>query len=178
MTFSARKALRRVYGRAWRAVTAVKESRMKLPVAVMALLCGSCSLIPGTSAYNEKQAREILSDTLFDADTAKIRNVRADTDRLHKTGDKILCGEVNSKNRMGAYVGFHRFLVVPGERFAVVDPQADKNAGETEQTAQTVFDGAWPACDPSSAKPVETPQIVDKNGCNAALAKSAHLSCG
>lgn len=150
---------------------------MKLPVAVIALLCASCSVIPGTDAHTEKQAREILSDTLFDADTAKLRNVRSDIDRLHKTDAKILCGEVNSKNRMGAYVGFHRFLVVPGERFAVVDPQADKNAGDEDQIAQAAFDGAWPACDPSSAKPAEAPLNLDKNGCDPALAKKSHLSC-
>ena len=150
---------------------------MRLPVIVVTLLCCSCSAIPGTNAYNEKQARDILSDTLFDADTAKLRNIRSDTDHLHKTDAKILCGEVNSKNRMGAYVGFHRFLVVPGERFAVVDPQADKNAGDTDLTAQAVFDDAWPACDPSTAKPAVAPLNLDKNGCDPALAKKAHLYC-
>jgi len=52
----------------------------------------------------EKQAQEIASHDLVDPDTAKFREVR------NGSTDCVI-GEINAKNRMGAYTGFRPFIV-------------------------------------------------------------------
>lgn len=60
------------------------------------------------SKYDEwvaiPQARGPLQISLRDPSSAQFRN-----EHLAKTG--VLCGEVNAKNSMGAYVGFKRYIV-------------------------------------------------------------------
>ncbi|MGV3579995.1 hypothetical protein [Brevundimonas sp.] len=51
-----------------------------------------------------ERARQSLNATLLDYPTARFRDVHGDQRRL--------CGFVNSKNRMGAYVGWDRFVVL------------------------------------------------------------------
>ncbi len=48
-------------------------------------------------------AQRLLDERLLDYPSARFRDVRGD--------ERILCGFVNSKNRMGAYVGWTRFAV-------------------------------------------------------------------
>lgn len=119
----------------------------------LALMVGSCSFIPGTDAHTEKAARSILSDTLFDADSAKFRNLREVEDS--KDG-LVICGEVNAKNRMGAYIGFRRFVGVPKDRFSAVDPQAGQDDSEDAKAYQAGFEAVWPTCSvgrPATAAP-------------------------
>lgn len=63
----------------------------------------SCDAVPGTDAYKETQARRIVSASLIDPASAQFRN-------LLVVGEEV-CGEVNAKNKMGAFVGFTRFVV-------------------------------------------------------------------
>ncbi len=56
-------------------------------------------------ASTEGAARELVAPTLYDPSSAQFRNLRV-------SGD-FLCGEVNGKNRFGAYVGFRPFAGVP-----------------------------------------------------------------
>lgn len=49
------------------------------------------------------QARQALDETLLDYTSARFRNVTAH--------ELVVCGKVNSKNRMGAYVGWTDFAV-------------------------------------------------------------------
>jgi len=51
------------------------------------------------------KAKALVSAQLIDPDSAKFRNVREH--------GAIVCGEVNGKNRMGAYVGFKPFVALP-----------------------------------------------------------------
>lgn len=55
------------------------------------------------------KAREELKKTLNDGDSAKFRNERV----LHMppSREKLVCGEFNAKNLMGAYTGFHPYVV-------------------------------------------------------------------
>lgn len=110
------------------------------PVALLAL--GACDRIPGTNANLDRQAREVLSDTLFDAESAKLRALRTTTAR----GEDLICGEVNAKNRMGAFGGFHRFIVIPKDREAYVDPQADENSPDEARSYQAGWDAISGAC--------------------------------
>jgi hypothetical protein len=49
-----------------------------------------------------------VKERLFDPDSAQFRNVQ-----VAPTGD-TMCGEVNSKNKMGGYVGFKQFIIYHG----------------------------------------------------------------
>lgn len=83
----------------------------------VALLCVGCDAIPGTSSYREAKAKRAVAEQLIDPTTAQFRN-------LQVRGDHV-CGEVNGKNKMGAYVGFTRFVVDTTEYEAQIDPQFD-----------------------------------------------------
>lgn len=95
---------------------------MRAEVLVIGLaLCG-CSFIPGTSAYKIERAQEEAAKALIDPSSAQFRSVRVSKDAV--------CGEINAKNRMGAYVGFSRFVASPTTTqssgwLAQVDPQFD-----------------------------------------------------
>jgi hypothetical protein len=54
-------------------------------------------------------ARETLKKTLNDGDSAKFRDEKVLY--MASTHDKIVCGEFNAKNLMGAYTGFHPYVV-------------------------------------------------------------------
>ncbi|WP_141111342.1 hypothetical protein [Chromobacterium haemolyticum] len=50
-------------------------------------------------------AKSLLKNAVLDIDSAKFENVYWNNERNH------ICGSVNAKNRMGAYVGWQRFVV-------------------------------------------------------------------
>jgi hypothetical protein len=83
----------------------------------VASLVGACDLIPGTDANFEKRAKDRAAQLLIDPSSAQFHNVQA--------REKAVCGEINGKNRMGAYVGFSRFYVDVGTGSAAIDPQFD-----------------------------------------------------
>lgn len=69
----------------------------------------------GYAFYQKKHGRinwaqEQVAAKLFDGESARFRNVR-------EVSMLAVCGEVNGKNRLGAYTGFTRFRVFgkPGE---------------------------------------------------------------
>lgn len=71
---------------------------MRWIVLVLALLVAGCD-------QKISAAKESVRSKLFDPDSAQFRNVRI--------VDGTVCGEVNGKNRYGAYVGFTPFYYVP-----------------------------------------------------------------
>lgn len=136
-----------------------------VPIALGALL-GGCDLVPGTGAYHEKRAKAAAAQLLIDPTSAQFRNVAA--------GDRAVCGEINGKNRMGAYVGFTRFYVDSTRWEAALDPQYDASRlasarrlcaslggsscddeaeEEIKRLDQQVFDGLWAARCGGSAAP-------------------------
>lgn len=86
-------------------------------VLVAALALAGCSDIPGTSANKVKVAKKAASDLLIDPSSAQFRSVQAVTNGV--------CGEINGKNRMGAYVGFTRF-VFDSTDVVILDPQFEE----------------------------------------------------
>ena len=66
---------------------------------------------------DEAAALAVLRERLFDADSAKFRNVQ------HSA--RMTCGEVNAKNKMGGYIGFKKFIVV--DKLAVVETDDDSS---------------------------------------------------
>jgi hypothetical protein len=83
-------------------------------VFAITLLWG-CEFIPGTASYQEAKARNAVARILIDPSSAQFRSVQV--------RNNAVCGEVNGKNRMGAYVGFVRFYVEPANWNATLDPQ-------------------------------------------------------
>lgn len=122
---------------------AVGGSAMRQFVVVALLCCASCQFIPGTQANLERAALASLEGVLIDSTDAKFRNLR----QVDYKGEPMLCGEVNSKNRMGGYAGYSRFFLSQKSGFAVVDPQAGKYSSDEELSVQTAFDGMWPVCE-------------------------------
>lgn len=55
-----------------------------------------------------KEAKKVIESGLYDPDSAQFRNMGI--------GEHFVCGEVNAKNRFGAFVGFKAFAVYPSGR--------------------------------------------------------------
>jgi hypothetical protein len=150
------------------------QSRNRLALAVAAaLLTSGCDLVPGTAAYEEKRARGAAAQLLIDPGSAQFRNVAS--------RDTAICGEINGRNRMGAYVGFTRFWVDTSNWRAALDPQFDYDrlvtarrlcasiggtscTDETElyleRAEQDRFDSAWETrCEGSAAGAGSTPAM-------------------
>jgi hypothetical protein len=128
-------------------------------------MLGACQYIPGTDANKIGQAKEIAARDLIDPSSAQFRDLKVNGD--------MVCGEINGKNRMGAYVGFKRFFARVNSKTSMIDPEfdlADKLSADSlcssmrsniysysssasacqrasekalEQIAQEVFDSSW-----------------------------------
>ncbi|MBX9614904.1 MAG: hypothetical protein K2X25_04875 [Caulobacteraceae bacterium] len=90
----------------------IKGARMDLPKALvtgafMMVAMTGCDRLPGTAEHRERlfiEAVKAEMDTvLFDYPSARFQNVRI------TSGGNVVCGQVNSKNRLGAYVGWRSF---------------------------------------------------------------------
>lgn len=64
-----------------------------------------------------ENAKNALIDSLNDPESAKIRKLMYFDDKLNKI--KVLCGEINAKNRMGGYVGYEKFFISSNGRYDV-----------------------------------------------------------
>lgn len=65
------------------------------------------------------EARRAFDSQLLDYTTARFRDVRV---RIAPNGDATLCGEVNSRNQFGAYVGWRRFAWLLGDTVFLDEP--------------------------------------------------------
>ncbi len=87
----------------------VVEGRLRIIVPITALALGAC----GQSRIGA--AKEIASHDLADPAAVQFRNV----DRL---GEHCVVGELNAKNRLGAYTGFRQFIVDMRKREVAITP--------------------------------------------------------
>lgn len=85
------------------------------------LLLGCCQFIPGTDWHKIREAKEAVAAVLIDPSSAQFRNVEIGH-------EGAVCGEVNGKNRMGAYVGFTRFVAM-----ADIPPTLDPQVTVTQE---------------------------------------------
>lgn len=83
-------------------------------------------------AEQEKQKAQIevaaqkVKENLIDSDSAKFRNQKGN------------CGEVNSKNRMGGYVGFSRYIYFPEDKTVIIESDSKDSI-----FTPAVMDGFW-----------------------------------
>lgn len=110
---------------------------------------GGCQYIPGTEANMEHRARDVLSDTLYDATSAQFRDLWT----INDGKSKMICGNVNAKNQFGGYIGFRHFVVSYEQRFGVIDPiigeaeMGDSKEAMEERAVSDGFKAIWPECE-------------------------------
>lgn len=85
-------------------------------ICLAAVALAGCQYIPGTDWQRVAKAKDAAAAVLIDPSSAQFRRVE-----MGRNG--IVCGEINGKNRMGAYVGFARFVATP-DGDVLIDPQA------------------------------------------------------
>jgi hypothetical protein len=86
------------------------------------------------SGCSQQKAQQLVADQLIDPSSAQFRNVRTVSPSY---GGKRVCGEVNGKNRMGAYAGFSRFIVtVDTDRVEMDQPNARPSEVTSRQLAE------------------------------------------
>lgn len=117
--------------------------RMLYALGMMGISLSACQYVPGTDAAHEREARAALDRTLNDAPAARFKDIRV-VDGPKAGQPKLLCGLVNAKNRLGAYAGWHRFLIERGTDFAVISVDADKNSSDADIAHQAGFDAVYP----------------------------------
>lgn len=106
-------------------------------VAAMLFGCG-----PSAPPY-----QAAVSKSFFDPEAAQFRDVV-------QHPDGVVCGTVNGKNRMGGYVGFVRFALVPGKS-VLFDPQVTVTAKDEIADLLECYGGPnkiEAACDRAAAK--------------------------
>lgn len=104
----------------------------------MSALSG-CRFIPGTQDHEIAEARKAVAYQLRDPDSAKFR----DDHLIDVKGQKIVCGEVNGRNGLGAYDGFGPYSYYLSKKVAVILPPADQAA-----SYQGKIDGFASSCLP------------------------------
>lgn len=110
--------------------------RLKIGAAVIAALCAGAFLtgrIPNTIPYWERQAKVEVAEMMIDPSSPTFLNVRS-----IMQGSTVLgvCGEVNAKNRMGAYSGFTQFYMDLTLKEVNVDPQEPDALAEFNRQAR------------------------------------------
>lgn len=79
---------------------------------LIALIIFFAGYIPATNPYRVRQAQVVVADSLVDPSSAKFKGVAVSRpDLTLKPPQHWVCGQVNAKNRMNAYVGFTPFMV-------------------------------------------------------------------
>lgn len=115
--------------------------RKILLTSVNLALLGACSFNPGTEQQAAEKARALLATSLYDAESARFSEVR----RIHidQPAEDVICGKVNAKNQLGAYVGFRRFFASEGDGFAVVERSGESQDVKSHNAG---FAAVWEKC--------------------------------
>ena len=91
-----------------------KDNKILYGFSALALIgaaAGALGYIPGTVFWDTRIVKDRVAQLMIDPASAQFRDVH--TSRFSGNGSTSLCGEVNAKNRMGAYAGFNRFFWQP-----------------------------------------------------------------
>lgn len=94
----------------------------RIALLAVAGLAG-CQWVPGTDDHTIAKAEDLVAGQMFDPTAATFRAVRIGSGEPSGLADPLVCGEANGKNRLGAFVGFHRFIASPGEGQAMFEPE-------------------------------------------------------
>ncbi|MBV7542211.1 hypothetical protein [Acidovorax sp. sic0104] len=131
----------------------MRISPITLAISLGAILLGTACSSSSTDRANEfkvDKVKAMVADGLSDPDSAKFRRLfisEFEEGKGTATAILSLCGEVNAKNKMGGYVGYHRF--VADGKVAFIDENLDENSVE-----QKAFNTLYSASCSSSIKEV------------------------
>ena len=65
---------------------------------------------PGIASDSQRPYKDSVEDRLFDPDSSKYRRLKFYKPVREGRRITVLCGEHNSRNRMGGYVGYESFV--------------------------------------------------------------------
>ncbi|MBJ8481029.1 hypothetical protein I6M70_16850 [Acinetobacter pittii] len=105
---------------------------------ILGLICAiGASAQAAESAFIVKAQNEV-KQLMKDPDSTNFRNVREITNTL---GEKVLCGQINSKNSYGGYVGFMPFSYAQNGRLNIVEISGRTGFQQIVQIDQYEKDG-------------------------------------
>ena len=78
--------------------------------------------------FSAAAAKSKLTSDLPDPEATHFRNTRAF--HVKKSGETAYCGEMNIKNRLGAYVGYRKFVVFPDHVTLAPEEEASDQLGQ------------------------------------------------
>lgn len=111
------------------------------------LVIAGCDRIPGTEANRIAKGEQVAAALLIDPSSAQFRKTFLRPGP--KTKDEkaegprwVVCGEINGKNRNGAYVGFSRFLADPESDNALLEPMENTTEEEVQRAMHQCTRGA------------------------------------
>lgn len=94
------------------------RTRLAGPLAICATIAISgCDSLLGQASREEERAKSMAANLLLDPVSAQFRNIR--------TVRNGVCGEINGKNRLGAYTGFDRFFALQQGALVQLNPGFD-----------------------------------------------------
>lgn len=118
-----------------RTASAVPVAARLLGVVLLLVVVGACSQdpieeeraksAPPSDRILIQNAQEAIRQTLRDPASAEFRN---DGVRIVADSQRIVCGEVNSKNGFGGYAGFQRYISTGRAAFVESQMQAESFA--------------------------------------------------
>ncbi len=87
---------------------------MRAILAISVVALSGCQWIPGTDEHFVAEAEDLAAESLIDPTSAMFRKSKS-FKYEHESGSskRAVCGEINGKNRNGAYVGYTRFIASP-----------------------------------------------------------------
>lgn len=105
-------------------------------LALVPALC-ACDMIPGTEAHSLAEGERIAAEQLIDPTSAMFRNSAKFVGET-KDGELVtaICGEINGKNRNGAYAGYGRFIALVDSEEAVIEPVVMYDREEVDRMGQ------------------------------------------
>jgi len=81
-------------------------------------------LVPNTDRHTLRLGKHLAADLLIDPSSAQYRRTEISEGIDPKHPDPpVICGEINGKNRNGAYVGFTKFMAQPSTGAVTLRPQ-------------------------------------------------------
>lgn len=91
---------------------------------------------PFVPFWTVRKAEDAASAQLTDPDSAKFRNIRYGYLVRGKPDHRIVCGEINAKNRMGGYVGYTPFnyINVDSKESIIILPDKDDTLYDFDHT--------------------------------------------
>jgi hypothetical protein len=99
------------------------------------------------------KARKIIAARLVDPDSLSIRGAHIVTATVDGRSITLLCGEYNSKNRLGGYVGFDAFVLEPAVMGGVLTLNGDYQYNFFSQagSGDFIYDGTDAALEAAAA---------------------------